>query len=215
MRFYVHRLLRQVYVSIDQATPKWKHSLPNGGPAREQCVHLYARLAPEQGEPDRECGIVPIFEETFRGYFMEVSPSDARQIDPELVAHVNEIARHQQNLARLRYMLPITATLYLIDFGENTRGVLYDVYRKDCLFETRKSLGRFHEQSTPMLYLTEFLHWTGILPTCQLNGAPRVLIPFSPEAGWHSEKLLAQALMARIWGGESESTPYQFEVTYW
>lgn len=206
MQWYLHRILGQLYARLD-ACLIWHDTLPSGRTSHSRCLHLYTRLSPA---PGKRAHVIPVFEAMFTGYLIDVSDEEAQQIDPGLVADVREMCAEIKHLTHLQRAFPLTAQLCFVDVARTPEGILYDVYRKSALFETRKSLGRFHRAHPPMQYLTMLLHQTGVLPTRLFEGRPRVLVPYQPE--WRSDLLLAEALTARIWGAWDEVPTFPFEV---
>ena len=99
-------------------------------------------------------------------------------------------------LAHLQALLPPGATLLLVDCpGAPSGSQCFDVYLDSA-------------SGAKLIYLNPLL--VPLFPTCQLDGATRILVPFSGKT-WHGGTLLVRALAVRVWGEQAEAT-YPFEL---
>lgn len=94
VRFFFHTILHQVYVLMQStADLQWHRTSPDGRSTRLLSLHMWARQAPEQGDPATECGLVPVQEAMFITFLTEVPLQKALQIDPHLVRYVQRLAQ--------------------------------------------------------------------------------------------------------------------------
>ncbi|HEU5381610.1 MAG TPA: hypothetical protein VFV38_39820 [Ktedonobacteraceae bacterium] len=198
MHFYLHIVLRQIYVCLSRQ-PEWVSTLPNGSRAPSRCTHMYARLAPDQGQPARECGPIPVFEAMFQTFLKEVSPEQAHQVDPSLVEY-SVRAQSYPSLHTLQLLVSPGAQLHLVDCGQTEdRCLLFDVYLVPAVSHAK------------FVYLNPML--VHLFPTRILDGVRRVLVPF-PREEFVGGILLAHALAARIWGEQERAPAFTFEIAY-
>ncbi len=196
MRFYIHRVLQQIYASLADP-PVWKGTRPDGAVSRHRCLHLYARLAPDQGRPVHECGLIPVYEAMVTAYLTEIEPGQAHRYDPGLVDYLFRLCTCPA-LPTLQRLLSPGARLHLVDYGPSEDGRAFDVYLVPA-------------SSTRILYLNPLL--ASLLPVQQREGTARLLAPLSGEAV-HSGMLLAQAIAARVWGERETAPPFVFEIAH-
>lgn len=195
MHFFWHGALQQVYLSLGQEL-KWEWTDPGGRPLRFRTLHLCARRSPDQGHPERECGMVPVQEAMFVGYMEEVTASFASQRDPPLVAYTRRVAACPA-LPSLLEILPRQSKLLLVA-SERTDGEhFFEVYRVDGEQEKLVSL-------TPLL--------AQILPWRLLDGSQRLLVPV-PGDSQQAGAWLVQALTVRLWGTDASLSVFPYEVT--
>jgi hypothetical protein len=199
LRFYLHVMLQQIYVSFGQQQPEWRSTLPDGSRAPTRCVHLYARLAPDQGIPALECGQIPVYEAMFQAYLKEIPAEQAHRIDSSLVEYCVR-AQMYPALHMLQTLLSPGAQLHLVDCGATEDGCrLFDVYLVPAASNAK------------FVYLNPVL--TQFFPTRMLDGGQRILVPFSLDA-FSGGVLLAYALAARVWGEREVAPAFAFEVAY-
>jgi hypothetical protein len=194
MRFFLHTLLEQVYLSWEDELP-WKRGRSGGAPTRSRSLDLYTRLAPDQGRPENECGLVSVQEDLFQRYLREIDQAEALRRDRRLVEFLGRW-RRCPGLPVLLKLLPRGARLQLIACEWTSEGTCFDVYLAD---------------SPRLVYLNPLL--LALFPWREIDGVKRLLMPFT-GATRRVGDLLMWALEARLWGAEEEVPVYTYDLEY-
>lgn len=195
MRYFWHRVLQQVYIHLqDELLWQWREL--DGSLTRWLNLHCYVRQFPDQGHPERECGLVPVQEAMFLGYLLEVDAAFAERADPHLVAYTRRIARYP-SLPQLLKLLPRWAKLHLVACEWSEEGTLFDVYRVSGPCD-------------PLFYLNPSL--IPLLPWREIDGIPRLLVP-GPCTSAEASEWLTRAIAVRLWGADNAPL-YAYELAY-
>lgn len=194
LRFFLHTLLKQIYLSWENELP-WKRVRPDGLPTRTRSLDLYTQLAPDQGHPENECGLVPVQEDLFRRYLREIDRAAALHHDRQLVEFLGRW-RRCPGLPVLLKLLPRGARLHLIACEWTSEGTCFDVYLVG---------------SPRLVYLNPLL--LVLFPWREIDGVKRLLMPFTGATRWVGE-LLVWTLEARLWGAGEEVPIYTYDLEY-
>lgn len=193
LRYWKHTALNQVYVSPERLYWQYAHWKTPSSQAHSCFV---ARQAPDQGHPERECGVVPIQHAMFEQFCQEISQHQASELDPHLVTYLTELARHdaQRCLAALR---PEIQALSLRMRTNDAEGITFEVHADPAPW-----LLLAHR----LLPLTDLLLDCQVLPTHLVDGRPLLLVPHALCAGQveQAARVLALALAVRLWGEQAE-----------
>lgn len=197
LRFFFHVVLHQVYALVQPTSAlEWRTIYPDGSPTRFANLHMYARLAPNQGKPETECGIVPVQEAMFTSFMREIPLQEAAQADLHLVQYAQRIAECP-SLPRLLSQIPRWTKLFLVECCSTDSGYLFDVYRVQGPEEK-------------MVYLTPLL--ASALPSCEFEERPCLLVPFRGYTYQEAGSFLVQAIEVCLWGTRAHAPAYAYEV---